>query len=351
MKKERYVVISTVILIIATIIIIFSNTQNTLGERSNSFSVDDTAKISKIKLSDKSNHNVILTKNNTGYWTVNHKYNADSKNINSFLETLSLIQVKSPVSRTAKNKIIKSIEKEAVKVEIFVKKFRINIWSILLFPFEKLEKTYFVGETTEDKTASYMMIKDAEEPYIIHIPGIKETIGNRYSPIEEKWRDHTILSINMNNIKTVTLEFPKSPDESYTITNEGNYTFSLKSLKMNTIITDYDTLKLLKSLSEMQNIRYENILTNDSAIKKDSILQSTPFHILSITDINNNRTILKTFHKPAPPEQHEFIGTKNEYDLDRMYVAFNIEKELAIIQFFLFDNILRPLSFYYKLSD
>lgn len=347
MKKKWLFLIISIILLIILLFFLLTKINLPFSDNSNFFSVKDTAQVSKIIISDNLKNQVTLTKQKQGRWVVNEKYTIENKNMSSFMETISLIDVKSPVSRANKNKIIKSIKEDAILVEIFIKKYSIDLFGIKLFPIEKLENKYYVGGPTEDKTATFMMKYNTEEPYIIHIPGYRESLENKYSALEEKWRNHTILSIKLEDIKMLTLEFPETPEESYTIKKEGSYTYSLKPLNADTIFANYDTLKLLKSLSEMQHLQFEQMVTEKQLKIKDSILQSSPYHILTITDIKNITTQFKTYHKKAPAEQHEFIGTIQKYDLDRMYIAFNNQKDLAIIQFILFDNVLRPLSYYY----
>jgi phenylpyruvate tautomerase PptA (4-oxalocrotonate tautomerase family) len=350
MKKNKLILIITIILVLVAAFLIINVTKGTLSKSCSSFAVEDTSLVTKVFLTDKANDKVVLEKVTPGNWTVNNKYAASNDLITIFLKTLMRIEVKSPVAKAARDNTIKRLAAISKKVEIYQTVYRIDLWGLKLFPHEKLVKTYYVGDATQDNLGTYMLMEDCEEPYIMNIPGFRGFLNSRYSPLEVDWRDHTMFGLDIPDIKSVKLEFPLSPDSSFSITNEGKTKFSLTALKSNTIIANYDTLKLLDYLSNFMEVKYEYLITNFTEHNKDSVIKTTPVHILTLTDMSGKVTTVKMFHKPAPTDQSELSDSITKFDLDRLYALFNDGKDFAMIQYYVFDNILKPLKYFIKPS-
>jgi hypothetical protein len=350
MKKNKLILVITIILVLVAVFFIINVTKSTLSKSCSSFAVEDTSLVTKIFLTDKSNNKVILERVTPGNWSVNNKYTASNDLINIFLKTLLRIEVKSPVAKAARDNTIKRLAAISKKVEIYQTVYRIDLWGLKLFPHEKLVKTYYVGDATQDNLGTYMLMEDCEEPYIMHIPGFRGFLNSRYSPLEVDWRDHTMFNLEIPDIKSVKLEFPSSPESSFSITNEGKTKFSLTALNSNTTIANYDTLKLLDYLSYFTEIKYEYLITNFTEHNKDSVIKTTPLHILTLTDMSGKITTVKIFHKPAPSDQSETSDSIAKFDLDRLYALINDGKDFVMIQYYVFDNILKPLTYFIKPS-
>jgi hypothetical protein len=349
MKKKRLILLLTIVLLIVAAYFIFSPTNSTLSEKD--FAIEDTSIVTKIFLTDKQNNSVLLVKNTPGDWTINDSIPARNDGINVLLKTMKRLEVKEPVSKTARENVMSRLASVGVKVEIYQTVYRIDIFGLELFPHEKLVKTYYVGDQTQNMMGTYMALDDAEQPYIMYIPGFNGFLSSRYSTLLNDWRDHTMFCTTLVNIQSVNLEFPSEPEESYKVENTGNATFTLTSVADNKQVADYDTIKLLDFLSAFRDIKYEAIITNEDLHNKDSILATTPFHVLTLTDISGNVTIIKTFHKKANEGEVELDGTPTLYDKDRLYAWFNDGKDFALIQFYVFDSVLRPLSYFLKTSE
>lgn len=348
MKKKRLILIIILVLVFAALLITYINPNIFQQKNEKIFAVEDTSLITKIFLTDKQNRSILLTRITPGNWTLNDSLPVRNDGINTILKTIKRLEVKEYVPKSARENVMKRLATIGVKVEIYQTVYRIDVFGLKLFPHEKLVKTYYVGDQTQSMMGTYMIIEDAEQPYILHIPGFNGFLSSRYSTLLNDWRDHTIFNVKLANIQSVNMEFPSEPEESYKIENTGNTTFTLTSLFENKQFADYDTIKLLDVLAAFRDIKYEAIVTNDELHNKDSVLVTTPFHILTITDISGNTSKIKTFHKKANEGEVELDGTPTLYDKDRLYALFNDGKDFALIQFYVFDSILRPLSYFLK---
>ena len=352
MKKNRLILLITILLALTAFLFIYTETKSTLSKSLSNFAIQDTSLVTKVFLTDKSNNKVTLVKKAIGDWSVNNKFTANNDLINIFLKTIARIEVKEPVAKAARNNVIKRLASDATKVEIYQTVYRIDLWGMKLFPHEKLVKTYYVGYATQDNLGTYMLLEDSDEPFIMQIPGFRGFLNTRYSTIENDWRDHSIYKLEIPNIKSVKLEFPATPDNSFLIETAGNNRFTLKALNFNENIADYDTLKLLNYLSAFRDIKFEFLISDKKTHNVDSIIATAPFHIITVTDMSGKKTILKTFHKEANKneEDAELYGAPSIYDKDRLYAWFNEDKDFALVQFYVFDNILRPLPYFIKPS-
>jgi hypothetical protein len=349
MKKNKLTFIITIVLLAVALFLVYTATKSTIPRGPRDFAVEDTTILTKIFLTDKSNNSVLLERQGQGTWTVNHKFPASNELVNIFVKTLYRLEVKSPVAKAAKNNVIKRLSSLGVKVEIYQTVYRIDIWGLKLFPHEKLTKTYYVGDNTQDMLGTYMIMDGYNDPFIVYIPGFNGFLSTRYSTVENDWRDHSLFSVELPNIKLLKMEFPSSPDSSYIVENIGKVNFKLTALKQNITIPDYDTIKMLDCLSAFRDIKFE-LLINDSKVhNRDSVTHSTPFHIITLTDMAGNTMVVKTFHKPPVPGEFEDIEDKpSKYDRDRLYALINGGRDFVLIQFYVFDRILRPLPYFLK---
>jgi hypothetical protein len=348
MKKRSIILIIAIVLLGIAFVFIYSDRKSTVSKNDTDFAVEDTSLITKVFLTDKENNSILLTRIAPGAWTVNDTLVARNDGINTLLKTIKRLEVDKPVPDAAHDNVMKRISSIGVKVEIYQTVYRVDIFGMKLFPHEKLVKTYYVGDQTQNMMGTYMAIENADKPYIMHIPGFNGFLSSRYSTLLNDWRDHTLFCTELANIKSVELDFPSQPEESFKAENTGNTTFTLTSTKENVLVADYDTIRLLDFLAVFRDIKFESIITNEDLHNKDSVIATTPFHILKLTDYSGNEYKLKTFHKKANEGEFELDGTPSLYDKDRLYALFNDGKDFALIQFYVFDSVLRPLSYFLK---
>jgi hypothetical protein len=300
-------------------------------------------------MSDKNNNTVKLTKLSSGKWMLNDKYPAQKLNVEALLKTMLEIEVQQPVAKAAHNNIVKELAVNAVKVEIYQMVYRIDLFgAIRWFPHEKLTKVYYVGGATQSNQGCFMLMENSSVPFITFQPGFRGFVSPRYSPIEKYWRDYVVFRSTIPEIASVRVEVPATPEYSYEVRNNGNNTFSLISLSDNQEIPEYDTLRLLNFLSGFRNLNYEALLNDMDKSRKDSILASQPFIIITLTDTSGVSKSIKTYHKKGVDGQADPEGNPLPYDVDRLYASVNDGQDFTIIQYFSFDKVLRPKHFFLK---
>jgi hypothetical protein len=352
MKKNRKFIIAVIVLGVIAIALVLTNSKSTFKRELSDFAVDDTSNVTKIFMSDKNNNNLTLTRVQPGKWLVSNKYPGSKANIELLLGTMLGLQVKETVPKAALEYVIKDLAAISVKVEIYQWKYRINLFDVVrLFPHEKLTKVYYVGGPIQSNRGSYMIMEHSSVPFVVYLPGLRGFVTPIYSPIEKYWRDYSIFKKSIQQIESVRMEFPSDPENSFEIKKDANMNMQFISLDDNQPVPLFDTLKVMNFLASFRNINFEALLNDLEPRRKDSILAMTPYCIISLTDISRSTQSIKIYRKGAFPGEVDDFRTPAPYDLDRLYALVNDGKDFTLIQYFVFDKILRPKSFFLKQQE
>lgn len=343
-KKNRILLTTVIILAIIAVVILLGRRNSTMEEKARNFAVRDTASVTKLFLAKKDSSQVLLTKNNNNQWTINNEEKASNAAVEILLETLKKMDVKRPVAKSEHNTVVKRLSSMGVKVEVYQKKPLFRLLGIDFFDKERLTRTFYVGDATQNNRGTYMVIEGAEIPYVVYIPGFRGYLTPRFKAKMDDWRDHTIISKSINQIKSVEVIHKENPGESFRIDKPAKNTFNIHRLQDNSLMIPFDTLKVLDFLASFKTVKFEDLL-NDFE-KKDSIINSTPFHIIRLTDVQNRTSVIKTYHRNAPQGLKNVYGETMKYDRDRLYALFNNEEDFALVQFYIFDNLTRKLSYF-----
>jgi hypothetical protein len=297
-------------------------------------------------MSDKNNNTLKLVKEGPGNWIVDDKFPGQKANIAMLLNTMLQLQVKETVPKGAHNDIIRDLASTAVKVEIYQWVYRIDIAGIRMFPHEKRTKVYYVGGATMSNRGSYMLMEHSSEPFVVYMPGLRGFVSPRYSPIEKYWRDYSIFRNSLLNISSVRMEYPSNPEYSYEVKVNRAHRITLLSLNDNVEIPQFDTVKMMNFLAAFRNVNFEALLSDADKHLRDSVLATTPYLVMTVTDSNNRAKSAKIYHKKAAPDAIDYYNKPAPYDFERLYALVNDGKDFTLIQYFVFDRILRTKSYF-----
>ncbi len=351
LKKKKNKLLLLLIALLAIFIAVTNNNDSTLNDKESGFSIRDTASITKIFIADNSVNQSLLERTPHG-WMLNKKFPANKRSVDFLLETIKKLKVKAPVSKASRNNVVSRLAGSSTKVEIYQFVPRINFFNRLkLFYHEKRTKVFFVGGVTQNNLGTYMLMEGAKNPYIVYIPGFRGFVSVRFSPKPDDWKSHIVFNKNLADIKSVEIKNIKKPAQSFrvkVIDAMGNY--NITKLSDGSVISNYDTLKLLNFLTSFKDLRYESRLNNLLPPQKiDSILHTKPIYTITLTDTKNDtiRTIMysKSRLPDAVTKAYEKLVP---VDLDRFYGSINNGQDFVLMQYYTFDKVLRPLSYYEK---
>ena len=345
-RKNIIILISTGVLLLIAIVLLLSQQSGTLDKKENTFAVPDTASVTKIYLADKNDHSVLLKEQKPGKWMLNDSLVAIQERVDKLLETLKKLAIDHPVSNAAHNSVVSRLSARSVKVEVYRKVYRINLFDkIKLFPHEKKTKTFYVGGETQDKLGTYMLMEDADRPYVVAIPGFRGFVSTRFSARFRDWRSHTIFNSPIKEIESLTMKFNESPENSFRIEVKDSRSFKLYDLSKDKYIARFDTIKVIEYLTAYGDLRFEDWMNYLPEQKIDSLTSGEPMYEIELNENDGDRQMVKTYKKETTTKV-DMQGEPLSYDPDRMYATINEGKDFVIVQFFVFDKILKPIGYF-----
>lgn len=347
MKNLRIKLLIVGLMAVVALVLLMQNRTGTLKREIGEFAIDDTASVTRIYLADMRGNDVLLTKIQPGKWSLNDTLSARMESVTRLLSSMFKMAVQAPVSRSGYNNVITNLATNSVKVEVYQMLPRVNIFNLIkLFPRETLSKVYYVGEPTPDNLGTFMLMEGSDTPFIVYLPGLRGFLSARFTANPNDWRDHIIFAKNPNEIRSIRIDFPQAPEESYLIEKFDRNRLNLIRIIDGQPIGVFDTNRLMNFVNGYRNIRFESIVEKSPEINRDSILQSIPLHVITLTDTAGMVQTMKTFRMPNFGEVMDDAAEPYPFDIDRMYGLVNNGRDFVLIQYFVFDPITRPLSFF-----
>ncbi len=354
MKNNRLAIIIILALVaIAAFLVLSSRSNTTLSNKETGFAVRDTANVTRIFIADLDTADVLLERISGG-WKVNGEFDAQTRKVDLLLETMMKLRVRAPVSVSSHDNVVKRLAGISVKVEVYQMVPRINLFNrIKLFPHEKRTKVYYVGDATKDNMGTFMLMEGARSAYIVYIVGFRGFVASRYSAVLDDWRDHTAFKHRLADIKSVSIEFNEEPEQSFIIETIGRHNYKITRLKDGYELQGFDTLRALNFLTSFSDLRFEALLNNQMPRHRiDSIVNSPFMNRITLTENNGEVVQWTAFEKLL---DHDHLEVDDfmliPVDVDRFYGLSGDGRDFVLMQYYVFDRVLRPLSFFKEGSE
>jgi hypothetical protein len=329
MKKTlAYLVILLVLAFFAWYLLLRGDS-NPFGVNEAAFTVKDTANIGKIFMADNGGQSLLLERTDSG-WVVNKQYKVMPAPMVQLLTTLNRQAAISPVPDAARNNVIKALSGDAVKVEVYNRKG------------DKLT-VFYVGNEAYKFTGTLMLTEGATKPYLVKIDDFSGYLRPRYSTDIKDWRDRTIFNLLPDQIKTITVQYPAHPVNSFIIqNNNGDVTVNTDSavIKANT----FNKRRASVYLKFFTNINAEGYANGDFGL--DSTLRSVPKKCsIDVATNAGNTKHIDVYWMPLNRRSKNLLTadryTPDDYDPDRFFAVINNAKDTVVIQKFVFEKIFR----------
>src|SRR5688572_26297176 len=250
MKKNTILLIVVLALAAAGSWYYFNNKRSTISEALRDFGVKDTGSITKLFLANKSGQQTLLEKQPDGDWLMNGKYLARPDAMQTLLETIHNVEVRSPVAKAAYNNVIRNIAANAIKVEIYNDQGKL--------------KTYYVGGPTQDQMGTFMYLENSTVPFIIHIPGFDGYLTPRYIANETEWRVKTVFRLGDGKLKSLTVSDFIQTDRSFSLNRNQNGTYQMFDKSGNEVenLSQDKVINYLESYRMLNFEMYEKSLSS-----------------------------------------------------------------------------------------
>jgi hypothetical protein len=329
MKNNRVILIITLVLALVAFALLLNNKSATIKGELRDFAVKDIASVSKIFLADKKKNTILLERQPDGSWTVNGKYKARKDAVDLLLETMSHIDVQSPVAKAAQPNVLKDLASGGVKVEIY--------------QHNEKSKTYYVGGGNQELTGTFMLLEHSSVPFIMYIPGFNGYLTTRYFTDEKEWRSRAVFDYMPQEIKKITLNYTYTPNSSFSLERIGNG-FKLIAIATNKVIEDADTAFCNAYIGYYKNKNFEGFVKPQT--NKDSVLKATPILVISVLDMQGKSKNVKFYSKANEGELRDEKGKLYEHDIERMHANIDNSNDLMLVQLYVFDKLFKsPTDF------
>lgn len=351
MKKNLpIIIVSTICSIIAILLVYNRSYLTTLDGEAADFVVYDTANVTKIFMANLNSDEVLLERTEDQKWKLNNQYFANKSTVDQLLTTMMKMRVRTPVSKASHDNVVSRMSSNHVKVEVYQNVPRINLFNkIKLFPREKRTKSYFIGDITKDNLGTYMLKEGADKAYVMHLPNFRGFLSTRFSPKVEDWRQHTIFNNKLTDISSVKVEFNEEPVNSFEIKQLGKHKYSMTRLFNQMPVNGFDTIRVLNFLASFDDIRFETVM--NSRMPKptqDSIIHSPFLHRITLTTTDGKENVVTTYKKWTNVGSLGIVPESVGYDADRMYALINNNSDFVLIQYYVFDKLIRPITYYHS---
>jgi hypothetical protein len=204
MKSYKGILVLLIILIVISVLtyyVLNADQSTSTSPKETGFAIKDTANVYKIFMKDSKNM-VVLTRKGSNNWLLNEKEPANTTLVNTILETVYLVSVKSPVPQTMKSQTREMLAQKSMMVQFFDKNNNI------------LKEFYIAGQAGENGT--YARLKSAKDPYIINIDGFNGYLTTRFTTDTLLLKSRRIFKTPVHNIAQIEVKYT-SGDSSYVL--------------------------------------------------------------------------------------------------------------------------------------
>ncbi|NQV53079.1 MAG: hypothetical protein HQ500_07835 [Flavobacteriales bacterium] len=328
----RKVIVGVVfLLILATITIWIRNldSSTTIQNEVSVFSFGDTASVDHIVLRDE-NGLVIDLKKGENAWSLNDTFIARPDAIRNLLTTMKKVSVRAPISQQEMNTVLKNIITGHTLVEIYVG--------------EDLVRNYYVGGPDKEHTGTYMLMKGAQRPYLMHIEGFHGFLTPRFFTNTYEWRHRGVFEYKAEEIESVEVNFTDRSDKDFRIERTASGDLEVFAGVDMSPVMAIDSFMLSAYLSNYKMIHYESYEETKSEAFLDSVRSSEPIFHIAVRDLSGQEKKVTAFRKPIK-EGYDPEGNEIKYDMDRLYIAIDSE-EIVIAQYVILDKLTAGISFF-----
>jgi hypothetical protein len=323
MKKTWYLLLSVVIL--GLVIWLVKKPGNSSLSKEYQFAVLDVNKIHSIQISD-NNGTVIQLSREKKKWKYGDQYDARPDAIKNLLDAITRVELQFIPRQAAIPGMNSDLVAHGIHVQIF------NRAGGLL-------KAYKVGGTTPDERGTYMKMDGADAPVVTHIPGWEGALRNRYWMRPVEWRDRMIFQEALDNIKSVSVNYPKQRAASFHIeSNTNGYTIKPYYDTTTSIDRPIKPGAFEAYLRGFSSVGAESII--EDRILYDSLKMIVPFAIITLESKSNKTEAVSLY--PIIPENMDSPRSSIQ-----RYHALNRQEGVFIVQQLLFKKLFWGYDFFF----
>lgn len=245
------------------------------------FAIEDARDIGRIYIVDRDGNQTDLRRSGD-HWLLDEKYRTSENTIKNLLDAVTRIELQTIPSYGGTRTLVENIAANGIRVQIFDRS-------------ENKMRGYYIGGATPNELGTYVIMEEAEQPYIAHIPGWDGNMRFRFNLVGDDWRTKKYFQIEADDIQTVTVEYPTERIKSFHL-ERADGGFLLSPFYNNTSLP---TRPIAKGQAEQYLVRlptlYLNRYRNDQGEERAEFMQQLPFATISVTKIDGESEVLKLY--------------------------------------------------------
>jgi len=321
-----------------------------MHDRHRGFRIDETDQIVRIEITAGENQSIKLEKDKSGTWRFNRIYRANESAIRELLGTMRQLNVRRPVALANQDTINRLLDRDGVQVLVTARSHLVILpGGIRLLPITRRIRHYVVGPANREGDGTYMRKSGSQIPFVVHIPGVESDLSDVCGFNLDVWRDPVVIDLSPDQIARLEVKYNQQAEESFVIDVRENNPFLLK----NQVVVDSARIqwdRVGRFLKSFTGLYYDRLLTPPA----DSILQheliQPDFFEITVVNKEGSTVNLVFYRRKADEETLKLMAPGTIADPNLFFMQVN-GGEFTIGKFFVFNRIMRPLSFFLHDKD
>ncbi len=291
------------------------------------FSIKETDEIDKIIITDPNGNTFEILKNED-LWTDKDGGCINQESVAFIIDAIKNIEFKGYLADSEMKKAKKDMSAQHIRVDIFVD----GDW----------EKTWYIGNSTQDHYGQIMQLDSKKYgksafPVIMKIKGVHGIISPRFFADYRQWMCTNIFSLDINEIAKVEVEAKEEPSRSFTVIKNGN---DMKVYQEDKLLNNVDTSMIFRYLNQYKKIHFESPNYELNPLQIDSVIKTTPFAILTVTETSGKVNKLRCFRIKTSGNRQKIGHIEfRDNDEDRFWCELP-NGQLVKCQYFVFNKLL-----------
>lgn len=343
-KTYRFFILAMILLVAGLLAYMFGGGQDAM-ERERDFRIKREMQVVRVEMTNENQQRVTLEKKAQG-WVLNNNYPANEAAVEDLLATMRNLIVRFPVPLSQRQAVTQGFEQKGIEVDVFVKRYIIPLpGNTGLFARQRKARSIIVGEDTPDRQGTFMMLQQAENPFVVQVPGMAGGLREIFLPEEHLWRDPVLINLSPDNISEVKVIWPMDTVESFILRSENSSIEIFSSYSKQAIEKEkINHGRVENFLGGFTELYYEKMISGQAQAELDSMMFDLPFVILEIKQKGGQQATL-AFHRRMQPDDSALQAVDSPYDPNRFYIRI-AEGQYAMGQYFVFGRVMRKLSFF-----
>ena len=290
----------------------------------------EAERIGKIFIADRRGNKTTLERKDD-HWIYNDQWRARPNAMENLLDAISRVEMKYKPPLAAVENMVRNLAAEGIKVEIYDRK-------------GTKIKAYYVGGGTVDERGTYLIMENAENPYVGYIPGWEGNIRFRYNLTGTDWRDKSVFAADIKNIQSVSVEYPKQKDRSFRLQKEGDR-YEIEPFypgvpKSNRPYQEGSAESFLYGFESLVAEAFEN----DNP-RRDSVRQLVPFSVITLKKTDGTETSVRFFPVFEKYMENGFLLTSSNPE---RYFADMSNGDFMLVQNRVFKSVFWAYDFFFE---